>query len=454
MSGLCRVSVSILLCGRSAHHAPPPLELHGQSGSIGHAPLQLKVMLLRVCAYILLAASAVACSFPNYAFEESALSSTCEDARIDNGETGLDCGGLCPPCNAGQGCVGATDCASTVCTMGICQEASCHDLVQNGDETAVDCGGVCETKCAVGQTCQSPYDCVTSACAGTCQPASCTDGVHNGDESAVDCGGSCDPCADGQSCLKSSDCRSTSCFHDICVSAGCTDKVMDGDETGVDCGGSCAPCASDASCVAGSDCVSLVCDPQIHACVPANCSDGVKNGNESDVDCGSGCTGCATGKRCASGSDCASALCKDGQCVPATASGAELSRAGWTVAASSADVNCQPSFAIDGDLQTRWSSGQYQMPGIWFKLDMQQPQLFFSVVLDARNEATDAPVLFDVYLSNDDNMFTTPTLVGQRGSALTTIDFGSAQLARYVYFELQGSSPTHWWSIDELNVFQ
>jgi hypothetical protein len=180
----------------------------------------------------------------------------------------------------------------------------------------------------------------------------------------------------------------------------------------------------------------------------------VKNGDESDVDCGGGCAGCDAGKNCASGSDCASALCKGGQCVPATASGAKLSRAGWVVTASSSDMNGQPSFAIDGKLQTRWASGQFQMPGIWLKLDMQQPQLFFSVVLDATNDPTDAPVLFDVYLSNDDNMFTTPTLVGLRGSALTTIDFGGAQLVRYVYIKLQGSSPDHWWSVDELNVFQ
>jgi len=378
----------------------------------------------------------------------------CRDGLIGPNETGVDCGGLCPPCGAGQGCIGATDCSSNVCTSGVCQQASCADLVRNGDETDVDCGGVCEAKCGVGQRCQSPFDCDSSVCAGTCQAASCTDGVHNGDESAIDCGGACDPCPNGQPCQLAADCRSASCFHDICVSVTCTDKIQNGDETGVDCGGSCAPCASNASCATGSDCVSLVCDPQSHACVSASCSDGVRNGNESDVDCGSGCAGCPTGKQCASGSDCASALCKDGQCVPATPSGTRLSRLGWVVTASSADMNGQPSLAIDGKLQTRWSSGVYQTPGIWLKLDMQRPQLFFSVVLDATNDTTDAPVLFDVYLANEDNTFTTPTLVGLRGNALTTIDFGGAQLARYVYLKLQGSSPIHWWSIDELNVFQ
>jgi hypothetical protein len=38
-----------------------------------------------------------------------------------------------------------------------------------------------------------------------------------------------------------------------------------------------------------------------------------------------------------------------------------------------------------------------------------------------------------------------------RGSGLTTIDFGGAQLVRYVYFRLSGTRGS-WWSIDELNV--
>ena len=118
------------------------------------------------------------------------------------------------------------------------------------------------------------------------------------------------------------------------------------------------------------------------------------------------------------------------------------SRTGWTVTASSSDQNDLPS-AIDGDPHTRWTTGLFQAPGIWFKIDMQQPQLFFSVVLDARNEPPDAPVLFDVYLSNDGN-FSTPTKVGQQGAGLTTVDFDSAQLV---------SKGCCWWSIDEVNAF-
>jgi hypothetical protein len=377
--------------------------------------------------------------------------SFCHDGQTGANETGLDCGGLCPPCDAGQGCVNASDCTSKVCTQGICQAASCQDSVQNGDETAVDCGGVCPTHCDVGQGCQSPYDCRTSVCAGTCQAASCTDGAHNGDESAIDCGGSCDPCPNGQPCLKPSDCKSGSCFHDICVNASCADQIKNGNETGVDCGGSCAPCAGNAPCNVNSDCASLICDGASHSCTNASCSDGVLNGAESDIDCGATCPGCANGKKCASGGDCSSGLCKSATCVPASPSGVRLSRAAWSLSASLNQG--QISYAIDGDPKSRWNTGQFQMPGMWFKIDMKQPQLFFSVVLDAQNDPTDGPILFDVYLSNDGN-FPMPTKVGLQGAPLTTIDFGSAQLARYVYIVLRGSKNGNWWSIDEVNAFR
>ncbi|MCB0598447.1 MAG: T9SS type A sorting domain-containing protein [Lewinellaceae bacterium] len=73
---------------------------------------------------------------------------TCTDGIQNGSETGVDCGGTCPPC------------------------PTCNDGIQNGDETGVDCGG---SSCPACPT--------------------CTDGIQNGDESGVDCGGSCpNPC--------------------------------------------------------------------------------------------------------------------------------------------------------------------------------------------------------------------------------------------------------------------
>lgn len=72
------------------------------------------------------------------------LRPTCEDGIQNQNETGVDCGGLCPPC-------------------------SCYDGIRNQGELSIDCGGPCLS-------------------------CHCMDGVYSGDEIGLDCGGSCLPC--------------------------------------------------------------------------------------------------------------------------------------------------------------------------------------------------------------------------------------------------------------------
>lgn len=71
---------------------------------------------------------------------------TCKDGIQNNGETGVDCGGPCPPC------------------------PTCSDGIQNQGETGVDCGGPCP------------------AC------ATCSDCIQNQGETGIDCGGPCPAC--------------------------------------------------------------------------------------------------------------------------------------------------------------------------------------------------------------------------------------------------------------------
>ncbi len=107
----------------------------------------------------------------------------CNGDGSDGCETSLatlsDCGGC------------GVVCPSGVCLEGLCQASSCTDTVKNGGETDVDCGGSCGP-CNPGAGCGSSADCTTLVCvAGSCQPASCADQVKNGDEAGVDCGGAC-----------------------------------------------------------------------------------------------------------------------------------------------------------------------------------------------------------------------------------------------------------------------
>ena len=249
---------------------------------------------------------------------------TCTDGIKNALETDTDCGGnACFPCAAGKKCLLRTDCASGMCTAGVCAAATCTDKVKNGQETDADCGGGTCPSCANGKQCKAKTDCASKVCAGNvCAYPACGDGVKNGSETDADCGGGCSPCADGKQCSSSKDCSSGVCFPaiKICGQATCSDWTRNGKETDIDCGGpTCPSCANGKQCTAKTDCASGVCQGSV--CAYPMCNDGAKNGSETDTDCGGfACQACATGKKCLAGYDCASKVCSSATntCAAAT----------------------------------------------------------------------------------------------------------------------------------------
>lgn len=197
---------------------------------------------------------------------------SCTDGVQNGLETDVDCGGAgsCPRCPAGAMCGSGSDCATLLCSGGVC--ISCTDGVQNGSETDVDCGGGLCPACSDGSTCSVGTDCQSGVCSGgTCAAPSCTDGLHNGTETDVDCGGPCAPCPDGDGCSVADDCESGVCTSGTCAVGTCTDGVHNGGETDVDCGGetSCPRCPDGANCTAGTDCVAGICSSGFCGdCVP------------------------------------------------------------------------------------------------------------------------------------------------------------------------------------------
>lgn len=144
---------------------------------------------------------------------------SCTDGIKNGNETGVDCGGgICPPCASGQPCVVGTDCASRVCSGGVCAVAACNDAVKNGTETDVDCGGGTCSACGAGKHCAVGNDCTSKVCtAGVCAAATCTDLVKNGAETDVDCGGgTCGKCSTGKQCVGGTDCVSGICTGNVC----------------------------------------------------------------------------------------------------------------------------------------------------------------------------------------------------------------------------------------------
>lgn len=124
-----------------------------------------------------------------------------------------------PPCDDGELCEVAGDCASGVCVGTACVPGSAADGVKNGTETDVDCGGGAPTnapKCASGKACGVLADCDNVLCTGSvCQPPTGSDGLKNGTESDVDCGGGAPTnalrCINDKVCATHDDCGSGAC---------------------------------------------------------------------------------------------------------------------------------------------------------------------------------------------------------------------------------------------------
>jgi hypothetical protein len=107
--------------------------------------------------------------------------------------------------------------------------------------------------------------------------------------------------------------------------------------------------------------------------------------------------------------------------------------------------------ALDGNASTRWSTGQAQTNGQWFRVDMGASQSFNGISLDAGSSTGDYPRSYQIFVSNDGSNWGSAIASGSGNGQLVTIAF-STQSARYIRI-VQAGSAGNWWSIHELNVY-
>jgi hypothetical protein len=235
---------------------------------------------------------------------------TCFDGIQNHEETGIDCGGPCPPCHCFDGIHDGDE--TEVDCGGSCPLCQCSDGIKNYDETGIDCGGPCPP-CAGGESCIVDSDCLSRWCYnGTCRTPACDDGIQGPGEEGIDCGGPCLPCHCFDSEMNYSE-TGTDCGG-VCppckvikritnetetgetiilvynASSICLNNRRDRGETDIDCGGHCPPCTSGMRCLDNKDCLSGFCYERI--CRISNCSDGVKGPREGNIDCGGPCGDC------------------------------------------------------------------------------------------------------------------------------------------------------------------
>jgi glucosylceramidase len=125
-----------------------------------------------------------------------------------------------------------------------------------------------------------------------------------------------------------------------------------------------------------------------------------------------------------------------------------ISLAHAEVQTSSSGVNSAPSAVIDGNPDTRWSSGVPQASGQWLQVDLGTPTAFRALTLDAGDSETDYVRSYRIEVSDDASSWR-EVAQGQGDAALFTVEFTPVR-ARYVRITSTGSATTDWWSVHEL----
>jgi O-glycosyl hydrolase len=126
-----------------------------------------------------------------------------------------------------------------------------------------------------------------------------------------------------------------------------------------------------------------------------------------------------------------------------------LSRVGWTLAASSSAPDSPLVNLTDGDLTTRWSSGTGQTPGMWVSVDLGAAQELNQVVMDAGTSPGDYVRTYQVETSPDGLTWT--AIARGQGSTGEMVIPLPPTTTRHLRIVSEASSGS-WWSIHELNL--
>lgn len=128
-----------------------------------------------------------------------------------------------------------------------------------------------------------------------------------------------------------------------------------------------------------------------------------------------------------------------------------ISKTDWVASASSSASGEEAVNAINNDLVSRWTSGQFQAANNWFQVDMGSTKQFNKIVL--ASAGGDYPRAYSVYVSNDGQNWGNPVASGE-GYYTNDIEMTFPQKsARFFKIVQTGSSSSNYWSINELYVF-
>ncbi|HXI55765.1 MAG TPA: discoidin domain-containing protein, partial [Polyangia bacterium] len=137
----------------------------------------------------------------------------------------------------------------------------------------------------------------------------------------------------------------------------------------------------------------------------------------------------------------------------ATAPGT-CNRTGWTSWVSASQPSTSPASAMDGDINSRWTTGRLQDGTDWFAVDFGGLVKLSSITLSTPWTATnDYPGGYAIYGSADGNTFdTTPFVTGKGVPGKQTISFSQRTVHAVRIKQTGTANSSSWWSIGDFQA--
>ena len=123
-------------------------------------------------------------------------------------------------------------------------------------------------------------------------------------------------------------------------------------------------------------------------------------------------------------------------------------RGKWKLTASHLSRDAKK--AVDGDIKSRYTTGQGMKPGMWLQIEMDRVTEVAGLVLDAASSRNDYPRGCEIQLSEDGKTWSAPIKKREERAAKITIEI-PPRLAKFIRITQTGKHGLYW-SIHELEV--
>ncbi|WAC20881.1 discoidin domain-containing protein [Luteolibacter sp. SL250] len=109
--------------------------------------------------------------------------------------------------------------------------------------------------------------------------------------------------------------------------------------------------------------------------------------------------------------------------------------------------------AVDESAGSRYTTGKFMLPGMWFQVELTKPVKASGIILDTRGSVNDYPRGTEVSISDDGKTWRVIARKPEERNPLTEISF-TPVTTRFIRVTQLGSAKGNFWSIHDLKVLQ